>query len=520
MQRIAAKVDAAATLPANTGKGKTAKGSAAPPAPPKPKPDSYDKQWADRLLSGASRVWFADAPQTSGAETIYKWNGSYLQHIAAPEGNAIVAKWLDTAAPDRASAKQAVACWNFGGMRLRSESPLPQQKMSRNLIPCADVYLDMDANGRIMAIAPHPSHGLTYALKIACGTKVGAEHITKALPEDSRFRRFIKSALPDADVRDLVQEQCGLTLLPANYQIAAWWVGAAGSGKSTLAELCKAMQRQVANACLEKLGERFGLESLVGASLIVVDEVEAEKWCEAVFKSAVGGNGLSIDRKNEKGLVDFSLKAKWIITSNAPPFVRDKSNGVWRRLCVVRFDNVIPEGVRVTDYHQVLLAEEGQLILDWMLEGAKRIVMRGCFLPEEQRPVQVQQVKEDARNDCDSVRGWVTSCRVSVSGEWQSKDLVFNHYESWCSQSHQTPLERRTFWKGLRVLLKDLKTKNKRVGDKTPHFANVAWLGPEVASFSANVTQLVPPTKSGDEIGEFFDDLMPSMAVVASGRKS
>ena len=440
---------------------------------------SLSKQWADRILLDKNQPWFAEANHTSGGEAVYRWNGSYMQFIGSEEGASLAADWMDGAYPEAACASLSKAAWAYSGQRLRLKNPKPLQDMRRNIISCADVYLELDKLGNIIALPPDPSHGMTYALNIAAGTEVGKLHKLKSLPKNSIFRAFIEKALPDPEVRALVQEQCGMCLLPANYQMATWWTGAAGSGKSTLAELCKAMQRQVASIGLDELSGTFGLESLVGASLVVVDEVEQEKWAEGKWKSLVGGNGVSVNRKNEKALLSYSMRAKWIITSNAPPFVRDKSNGVWRRICLVVFENVVAEKEVVLELHNVMLEKEAGLILDWMLEGARELVKRGHFMPEADRPDVVRNAKEVARNDCDSVRGWMKAFSVKLSKTGKSKDQVYTEYEQWCEATHQTALERRVFWKGLRGQLPGIGDNlNRRVNGKQVYFCNIDWTYP------------------------------------------
>lgn len=465
--------------------GKKAKAANEGEASVEKKGPSLSKQWADRILLDKDQPWFAEANHTSGGEAVYRWNGSYMQFIGSEEGASLAADWMDGAFPEAACASLSKAAWAYGGQRLRLKNPKPVQDMRRNIISCADVYLELDKLGNIIALAPDPVHGMTYALNIAAGTPVGKLHKLKSLPKNSIFRSFIEKALPDPKVRALVQEQCGMCLLPANYQMATWWTGAAGSGKSTLAELCKAMQRQVASIGLDELSGTFGLESLVGASLVVVDEVEQEKWAEGKWKSLVGGNGVSVNRKNEKALLSYSMRAKWIITSNAPPFVRDKSNGVWRRICLVVFENVVAEKEVVLELHNVMLEKEAGLILDWMLEGARELVKRGHFMPEAMRPAVVQIAKEVARNDCDSVRGWMKafSVKLSKSGKGldqvKSKDQVYTEYEQWCEATHQTALERRVFWKGLRGQLPGIGDNlNRRVNGKQMYFCNIEWTYP------------------------------------------
>lgn len=439
---------------------------------------SVAKQFSDLLLTGYLGPWAAEASHTSGGVVVYRWNGSYWQHVGTTEGSAVAARWIDSAVPDKASASQSESAWLYAAMRQRTEAPLPTGGKGRMIVPCRDVYLDIAADGTIAAVQPDPAFGMTYGLKIAAGTLPGTVHVPQPLPPGSRFRQWLEAAQPDPGVRDLLQEQCGMTLLPGVYSVAAWWFGAAGAGKSMLSELCEAMQSQVARVSLDTLGDTFGLESIIGASLVIVDEVEQEKWAEGRFKSLVSGNGVGVNRKNEKSLLSYHSTAKWIITSNGPPFVRDKSDGTWRRICPVEFSVVLPAEQRIEGFHNVLLADEGSLILDWMLEGARRIVQRGRFLAEQERPEAVQSAKREARKNSDSVLAWIDDEDVRFeSGKWRVLDEVYKHYTDACEAAHRAPLDRTPFWRAVHASprLSGVRTSNRRLNGKPVRQVEISW---------------------------------------------
>jgi P4 family phage/plasmid primase-like protien len=441
--------------------------------------------WAERMLGDKLNPYFAEANHTTSSEAVYRWNGSYLQFIGTEEGAGLVTRWLHKSCKQAASLATAKNAWLYGAKMLRTERPMKQPDLNRNIVPCSDVYLEIFPDRTIKALQPSPDFGMTFAMNVAAKTPAGKIHKPKPLPKTSKFYKFLERALPDPEVRALVQEQCGMGLLPKNYQMASWWVGVAGSGKSTLAELCKAMQRQVATVSLDQLGNRFTLEQLMGASLIIVPEVEFGPWAEGPFKSVCGGDSQTVDRKNEKALVGVIFRAKWLIISNTLPFVRDKSNGVWRRLCVVPFEVCIPENERVPEFHNVLLKEEGDLILDWMLEGAARLVERGRFMSEDERPAAIRHVKEEARVDSDSVRAWVTAYGVSttaVRSDHKRKEDVYAEYVKWCKSAGTVAIDENPFWKNIRAKVTDFNHYAKREGKEQPYFCNVAWRGLEVVS--------------------------------------
>lgn len=453
----------------------------------KPKPVTAEKLWSDHILSTEGHLW-AEGGDDSGTPMVYRWNGTSYDLVAHLDGVQRAAVWFDANCPDKASASRAEAAWNYLSLMLRSKAKLPKVS-HRTIIPCRDNYLEILPNGQVIALAPDRSLGMTYQVKLNCHSKPGRPHVVTPLPEASRFRAWIEQAHPDPEVRALVQEQCGATLLSTNYQVAAWWYGAAGCGKSTLAAICKAMQRNTASARLEELRGRFAGQPLMGASLITVDEVDTNGSInEGLLKSWISGDPVQVDRKGISA-VTYASKAKWIICSNSAPFFRDKSDGIWRRLCVVPWNHPIPEADRIPDFAGLVLRQEGLHILNWMLAGAVRLIQRGRFMDEAARPAVVRELKAQARRDCDSVRGWVEDEQVAVqAGVQRTKDEVYKAYVAWCGEVHEEPLDCRPFWKGLRNLMSFQEQKTRR-GPLQVRLVNVTW-GANAAATPANVVNL------------------------------
>lgn len=449
----------------------------------KKKPPALDMLFSESLCRGYYGLgqWAAHETDATGG-VIHKWTGTYWKARSNESGVREAYGWLKKKAPHAAKAKTAKDCWETVCVDLPGRNPLPQIDKRRAIVPCADSYIEVLPAG-FQALSPDPALGMVHAIKLTTGARPNCPYRPSQLPEDSKFAQFLAHALPNPGMRALVQEHCGMTLLPGNYSQAAWWYGAAGSGKSTLAELVEAMHRQSVRLNLETLGDRFSLEPLVGASLILVDEVECEKWAEGRFKTLVSGNGIGVDRKNEKALASYHSRAKWLITSNSAPFVRDKSDGVWRRLSIVEWRHTVPQKKRVDDFHLVLLEEEGKLILDWMLEGARRIVERGRMLSDDELPEEARQTKQAARNNCDSVRSWANEMRVSRHvGSWIPLHKVYGQFKTWCTvQGFEANeiLTSRQFWRGMSAagLVQTSRKSNRNVDGKQTECYEISILG-------------------------------------------
>ena len=424
------------------------------------KPPSIDSIFSRHLTLGLDgSIWACEKNEYATESClVYRWMDTHFAVVHRGIGEALCSSWLDKGAPSKSCQKASRDCWSYARTRLSETNPLPAVDRSRAIVPCQDAYLEISKDG-IKALAPDPELGMTHALNITSHANHGQAYVPQALPTASRLHKFLSRALPDPEVRALVQEQCGMTLLPGNYQMATWWFGVPGSGKSTLAEAVELMQKQVARLNLQTLGDTFALEGIIGANLIIVDENECEKYNEGTFKSLVSGNGVPINRKH-LSVLNYHSHAKWLLTSNSAPFFRDKSGGVARRLSIVEWKVQIPETEREQDFHKMLVGEEGQIFLDWMLEGAQRIVNRGRFMADHELPAASREAKQASVHNSDSIASWVYHDRVlfgeaaGARGGEQPIHLIYERYKKWCEgrgfEAHEV-LTQRQFTGGMKT---------------------------------------------------------------------
>lgn len=413
------------------------------------------KIYADEMMRQGT--WRASNPSEGSAAAgssgimVHHWNGLHWEHVGGEDGIAHAAEWLDGRFPLKANPQRASSMWNWLSLRLRSQFKMPKGDPNAAVIPCKDAYLVLTKDG-IKAIAPDPDMGVCYATRIKCGTEHGKDHELSKFDPNSMFGRYLCHAQPDPAVRAYIQEQCGMCLLPGNYSHAIWWYGMAGSGKSTLANLVQSCLSSVAAVRLSDLGERFGLEPILGAQLVRVEEVEVgEKWSEGKFKALASGDPVPADRKNEKAIPAYRSQSKWIVTSNPEPFIRDKSDGVMRRLGIVHWAHKI-NGAEDKDFAEKLLEAEGRQFLDWMLEGALRVIQRGRMLSvqDEDMPKATALLRDRIRDNNDNIRAWVSEEKVQrVPGLWRTTASIYERYCAWCVAVDLDPVDKHILIRSL-----------------------------------------------------------------------
>lgn len=185
----------------------------------KPKPPSIPHIYAQQLMR--SGHW-ASLSMAGEGEVIHRWNGVNWAAVCDSDGDALAAHWVEKNVPHAAGSKQSEGCWSWSRKRLRLEKPLPKLDPMRSIVPCADAYIEVLPTG-FRVLAPDPALGLTHSVKVCCNAAPGQAYTPCPLQEDSMFGRFLRHAFDNAAVLALVQEHCGMTLLPRSYSRAAWW---------------------------------------------------------------------------------------------------------------------------------------------------------------------------------------------------------------------------------------------------------------------------------------------------------
>lgn len=361
---------------------------------------------------------------------IYQWTETHWSPCEELEIERMAMQWLfktewsATAANARAAA-QTAALW------LPKMSPVADTAV----LPLKNGYLHLISGGNVLQ--PHDkAAGLQYV--------IGCDYDPTA-PEPARFNRFLETILPDAGVRDRVQEYIGYTLLPdSRFQRLQLWLGNGANGKGVLANIVQALHAKCAAVQLDAL-DGFRLAGLIGASLIYADEAPQRGMNEQTLKSAVAGEFLQIDRKHRDPLT-VKLKGKWLVLANQFPAVTDQSNGLWRRFDIVPFPVTIPERERDPMLASTIIKMELSGVLNWALVGLQRLLERGRF--DECLPGPMRSARREVQQETNSVQTWADDRGIELSiAEETSKTDVYANYMSWCRENGMSPVASVKFWK-------------------------------------------------------------------------
>ncbi|RSS83763.1 DNA primase, partial [Streptomyces sp. WAC02707] len=123
----------------------------------------------------------------------------------------------------------------------------------------------------------------------------------------------------------------------------------------------------------------------------------------------------------------------------------------WRRIRMLPFDRTVPDHHRVDNLADVLVAEEGQGILTWLIDGARQYLNgnRDLTGPDPVRAA----TDAYAETEDHTRRFFEERCLVAPHHRCEQAGL-YTAYHAWCHDEGAQPLTSRRFATRVRELLK------------------------------------------------------------------
>lgn len=287
-------------------------------------------------------------------------------------------------------------------------------------------------------IEHNPAHMIT---KIASG-ELGAQY------EGSLFQTFIERVLPTPEVRSFVQRLLGYAMLgEVREHILPIFTGTGANGKGTLLEAVKsafgdyAIATDPALLIDQGVAHPTGQADLFGKRLAITSETnEKEKLAAATVKRLTGGDTIKA-RYMRKDFFEFKPSHTIIMMTNHKPEVAGDDAAMWRRILIVPFDVVIPEGERVAEL-PVLLEAEASVIMSWVYEGYKAYAQgQGLNAPEE-----VRARTGAYRGEMDPVQRFLDEATHRVAeGPGSTPTDLYRAFTDWSRENGEDVLNSREF---------------------------------------------------------------------------
>lgn len=367
---------------------------------------------------------------------MHEWTGTHWQSIETKAATRNAWDWLVSTEPKQVSKRKAESCAESAVVPM---CELGERSGRRTLVPCKSYMLEVLENGELVKHKHDKSFGNTYVINADLRDSGKAELFTK----------FIETSLPDPEVRRLVQEYVGYTLVPdCRFEVGQFWYGEGENGKSVLAQIVSELHGSgMKTARLDQLSG-FLLQQLVGASLVACDETPSKGINDQTIKTLISGNPILVDRKN-KDPISIKIRAKWIVNTNNVP-VTEQTHAWWRRWHVIPWSAIIREEDKVYNLAEKVIDNELDYVLKWAIEGLQRLVQRGRF----EVPAAAQEHKSKIELLADSVKAFCAEFELVGSAEGSVKSSVYKQYTEWCGENGVRPLSAGNFWKRVESIAK------------------------------------------------------------------
>jgi putative DNA primase/helicase len=169
------------------------------------------------------------------------------------------------------------------------------------------------------------------------------------------------------------------------------------------------------------------LADLRGKRFVNTSETgQGDRLREELIKLLAQGQGMF--RAVRKYQNPFAFPETWKIwmDCNYLPVVRCTDDAIWERLIVIPFRHRVPKAKQNKDLSRLLVAEEAEGILAWLVEGLKNWMNGGLRMPAN-----MQAQRQEWRKESDDLGRWLAEkCVMQAAAKTGGQDL-YRSYKAW-----------------------------------------------------------------------------------------
>jgi putative DNA primase/helicase len=192
--------------------------------------------------------------------------------------------------------------------------------------------------------------------------------------------------------------------------------------------------------------ERYQLADLAGKKIALCSEVSSTKNLveDAPVKSLVSGDTMRVRQIYGEPFTLYPSAKLWWAMNELPP-VADTSEGFWRRIRVLPFNQQFDDKSQIKDLKEQL-GQELPGIFNWAMAGLKRLRVQGKFTD----PAQIRGITSQYRKESNPVALFVEEMCLpdkehpDPKAEIQSSKL-YADYKEWCKTNTFQPHSSKNF---------------------------------------------------------------------------
>lgn len=273
---------------------------------------------------------------------------------------------------------------------------------------------------------------------------------------------FLERVQPDPEIREYLQDFFGYVLLGGarpNAECFAIWLGEGANGKTVALFVLQNLigHENYSSLSLHELKPR-DTEDLANKIANIGSETERSASLQtSVLKKLVSREPIRAEPKYRRHY-NFVSSAVPVFAVNDLPAIDDRTDGIWRRMHLIKWAVTIPQAERDLELTKKL---EGELegVLNWAIAGAQRVLKRGLHVP-----AQVKEATAGVRREANSAAMFLSEAVEQRDDCYISKDDLYQAYATWCKRNGYKALSVINFAKDLKRSLTDVRESKSKTG--------------------------------------------------------
>jgi putative DNA primase/helicase len=364
-------------------------------------------------------------------DSIFLYNGTYWSLVNCAEFQVFLGKAAEKMGVNKFDARHYVFREQLYKQFLAvANLPKPEQSNEIVLINLKNGTLEISPSRQELRL-PRQEDFISYQLHF--------EYNPEA--EAPMFKKYLDTIQPDIDRQKILAEYLGYLFIKNNtlkIEKALLLYGLGANGKSVYFEIVNALlggSENVSNYSLQSLTSDRGYCRAELANKLVNYASEINGKLEtSVFKLLVSGE--PVEARFIRGK-PFTLTnyAKLIFNCNELPKDVEQSLAYFRRFLIVPFDVTIPEADQDKELSKKIIETELSGVLNWVLDGLKRLLSQKNFTYSEA----VANQTENYKMQSDSVKMFLVDEGFEKSYEPMEFKKLYIKYNRYCKESGCIP---------------------------------------------------------------------------------
>ena len=174
------------------------------------------------------------------------------------------------------------------------------------------------------------------------------------------------------------------------------------------------------------------LATLRGKRLVIAAELEEhQRLSTSTLKKLASTDNLTIEEKY-RSPEDIVPSHTLVLFTNHLPRVGSTDDGTWRRIIVVPFNAVIPEGTGVQNMSDLLVEEAGPAVLSWIIQGAVDFTLSGFKLTF---PDAVAMATEEYRSRENWLERFISERCIREPNARVGARELYTEYKTWAQDT-------------------------------------------------------------------------------------